>query len=124
MGKTSLGIQTVVELKAWAKKTLLINDQHKEEIVILCNEWLLGQGYKEPRPASPADGAVVVKEVPLTVENDPYFRRIDAQVAAIAAARAERGPLKKPRKQRADKGRPRVKRAKNKPEKKIRRKKS
>ena len=125
MGKTSLSTSSIVELRAWADKTVLINDQHKEEIAVLCTEWLMGHGYREPKPAKPT--AVLENKItitPLTVDTDPYFRKIDAQVALINSARAMRGPVNKQRKQRSDKGKPRAKALKTKVARNIKRKKS
>ena len=133
MDKTSLSTPSIVELRAWADRTVLINDQHKEEIIVLCTEWLRGHGYCEPKTEKPKE--VFENKITITpmnsghvirsaVESDPFLRKIDEQVAAINAARAARGPVKKQRKQRSDKGKPRLKALKTKTTRKIRRKKS
>ena len=97
MEEKSLSIGTVLELLAWTDRTVLLNNQHKEEFCMLCREWLSGHGHKFakaakpvviPVSATPADTKVA--KAPITPENDPYFRSIDRQIEEINDIRRQR----------------------------------
>jgi hypothetical protein len=97
MEEKSLSIGTVLELLAWTDRTVLLNNQHKEEFCMLCREWLIGHGHKfakvskpvvVPVGANPADTKTA--EAPLSPENDPYFRSIDRQIEEINDIRRQR----------------------------------